>query len=191
MGIQAWFIILGVISMTLIVWDGKRLKAKERLSNHTANRQHASAIHASLPASVPYLAFSHPAAKPAVVPIAKPEPKRIREGSLIGAATQISGKLIADEPVLVKGRLEGTLLAPNHPVTITSTGYVTSYVEGDCVDIDGHLAGTLRANKKATLLSRARLQGAIEAPCLECAAGAWLQVDVAKKASRPKVAMVS
>ena len=190
MGIQAWFIILGVAAMTLIVWDGKRLKAKELLANNTGARQHPSAIHEPLPANVRYLALS-PAAKPSVVPIKEPELTRIHEGSLIGAATQISGKLIADEPVLVKGRLEGTLLAPNHPVSITATGYVTSYVEGSCVDINGHLTGALRANTKATLLSRARLQGVIETPCLECKAGSWLQADVSKKASRPKVAMVS
>jgi hypothetical protein len=53
------------------------------------------------------------------------------------------------------------------------------------------MVGTLKANTKATLLSRARLQGVVEAPRLECMAGAWLQIDVAQSANRQRVAMVS
>jgi cytoskeletal protein CcmA (bactofilin family) len=112
-------------------------------------------------------------------------------GSRIGSATHILGKVIADEPVLIKGRLEGTLIAPNHPVSVTASGHVASYLEGNSVDIDGKMVGTLKANTKATLLSRARIQGIVEAPSLECMAGAWLQVDVAKKVNLHKIAMVS
>ncbi|BBI52364.1 hypothetical protein HORIV_47850 [Vreelandella olivaria] len=115
----------------------------------------------------------------------------ITGGSRIGSATHILGKVIADERVLIKGRLEGTLIAPNHPVSVTASGHVASYIEGSCVDLDGHMVGTLKANTKATLLSRARLQGVVEAPRLECMAGAWLQVDVAQSANRQRVAMVS
>lgn len=115
------------------------------------------------------------------------------QGSRIGVATHIAGRVIADEPVLIKGRVTGTVIAPNHTVTVTSTGYVTSYLEGNRVDIDGHVEGVLKANTKATLLACARIQGVIEAPRLECVAGAWLNVEVAQQAARnrPKVAMVS
>lgn len=122
--------------------------------------------------------------------VSTPNIEGITSGSRIGSATHILGKVIADEPVLIKGRLEGTLIAPNHPVSVTASGHVASYIEGSCVDIDGHMVGTLKANTKATLLSRARLQGVVEAPRLECMAGAWLQVDVAQSANRQRVAMV-
>lgn len=189
MGIQVWFIVLGVGVMTLIVWDGKRRKLKQRALTAACVSQKAPVVDT---ASIPELAFEAILSPEADVSTVTPHSiERMPVGSRIGSATHILGKVIAGEPVLIKGRLEGTLIAPNHPVSVTASGHVASYIEGSCVDIDGHMVGTLKANTKATLLSRAHLQGVVEAPRLECMAGAWLQVDVAQAASRQSVAMVS
>lgn len=191
MSIQAWFIILGVGAMMLIVWDGKRCKVKQRVSSASVRPQHVSGVSASLIHNEPLGKVSPQESDTATE--MKPTIECIHMGSRIGMATHITGKVIADEPVLIKGHIKGTVVAPNHHVSVTATGHVASYIEGSCVDIDGHVIGTLKANTKATLLSRARIQGVVEAPHLECVAGAWLQVDVAKKASlsRPNVALVS
>ncbi|OJA05184.1 polymer-forming cytoskeletal protein [Halomonas sp. QHL1] len=190
MGIQVWFIVLGVGAMTLIVWDGKRRKLKQRALSAVGISHNA---HAAGSAPIPDLPIEAMLPPEADAPTATPPVniECISGGSRIGSATHISGKVIADEPVIIKGRLEGTLIAPNHPISVTATGHVASYIEGSCVDIDGHMVGTLKANTKATLLSRARLQGVVEAPRLECMAGAWLQVDVSHKASRQKIAVAS
>ncbi|WP_386079239.1 polymer-forming cytoskeletal protein [Vreelandella sp. F11] len=189
MGIQVWFIVLGVGVMTLIVWDGKRRKLKQRSSSAAGIAQKKQAVKAAPISNQPAEAMSPPQADASTV--TPPSIEALSCGSRIGAATHILGKVIADEPVLIKGRLEGTLIAPNHPVSVTASGHVASYIEGSCVDIDGHMVGTLKANTKATLLSRARLQGVVDAPRLECMAGAWLQIDVAQTASRQRVAIVS
>lgn len=189
MGIQVWFIVLGVGVMTLIVWDGKRRKLKQRSSSAAGITQKKQAVEAAPISNQPAEPISPPQANASTV--STPNMEGITGGSRIGSATHILGKVIADEPVLIKGRLEGTLIAPNHPVSVTASGHVASYIEGSCVDLDGHMVGTLKANTKATLLSRARLQGVVEAPRLECMAGAWLQVDVAQSANRQRVAMVS
>lgn len=189
MGIQVWFIVLGVGVMTLIVWDGKRRKLKQRALIAAGISHKAPTVEISPISEPPIEAISPPKADVSTVtPLAI---ESMSAGSRIGSATHILGKVIADEPVIIKGRLEGTLIAPNHPVSVTATGHVASYIEGSCVDIDGHMVGTLKANTKATLLSRARLQGVVEAPRLECMAGAWLQVDVSHKVSRQKIAVVS
>ncbi|EHJ92531.1 polymer-forming cytoskeletal protein [Vreelandella boliviensis] len=185
MGIQVWFIVLGVGVMTLIVWDGKRRKLKQRSLIAAGITHKAPAVDTVPNPEPPYEAMSPPETDASTV--APPAIGCMPGGSRIGSATHILGKVIADEPVLIKGRLEGVLIAPNHPVSVTATGHVASYIEGSCVDIDGHMVGTLKATTKATLLSRARLQGVVEAPRLECMAGAWLQVDVAQKASRHSV----
>lgn len=189
MGSQVWFIVLGVGVMTLIVWDGKRRKLKQRSLSAAAISHRAPNTNIAPIADLPFEVMLPPEADASTVML--PAKESMPGGSRIGSATHILGEVIADEPVLIKGRLEGTLIAPNHPVSVTATGHVTSYIEGSCVDIDGQLVGTLKANTKATLLSRARLQGVVEAPRLECMAGAWLQVDVAQKESRHRVAMVS
>ncbi|MEL7965762.1 polymer-forming cytoskeletal protein [Vreelandella neptunia] len=187
MGIQVWFIVLGVGVMTLIVWDGKRRKLKQRSLNAAGRPHQAPAVDTVPILELPFEAMSPPEEASAAT---FPTIQGVSGGSRIGSATHILGKVIADEPVLIKGRLEGTLIAPNHPVSVTASGHVASYIEGSCVDIDGYMVGTLKANTKATLLSRARLQGVVEAPRLECTAGAWLQVDVAQAASRQSAAMV-
>lgn len=189
MGIQVWFIVLGVGVMSLIVWDGKRRKLKQRsISAASMSHEAPAAETASIP-ELPVEAMTLPEADASTVTSSAID--CMPGGSRIGSATHILGKVIADEPVVIKGRLEGTLIAPNHPVSVTASGHVASYIEGSCVNIDGRMVGTLKANTKVTLLSRARLQGIVEAPRLECAAGAWLQVDVAQAASRQSVAMVS
>ncbi|CDG54250.1 conserved hypothetical protein [Halomonas sp. A3H3] len=188
MGIQVWFIVLGVGVMTLIVWDGKRRKLKQRALSAAGRPHKAPAVNSASISEHPFEAMSPPEEASAVT---SPAIQCMPGGSRIGSATHILGKVIADEPVLIKGRLEGTLIAPNHPVSVTASGHVASYLEGNSVDIDGKMVGTLKANTKATLLSRARIQGIVEAPSLECMAGAWLQVDVAKKVNLHKIAMVS
>ncbi|WP_208457988.1 bactofilin family protein [Vreelandella sedimenti] len=185
MGIQVWFIVMGVGVMTLIVWDGKRHKLKQR-SLSAAGRPHT--VDTAPIAELPFEAMMPPEEASAAT---SPAIQCMSGGSRIGSATHILGRVIADEPVLIKGRLEGTLIAPNHPVSVTASGHVASYLEGNTVDIDGRMVGTLKANTKATLLSRARIQGVVEAPNLECMAGAWLQVDVANRVKLHKIAMAS
>lgn len=191
MGIQAWFIILGVGAMMMIVWDGKRCRVKPHASTTSDRLYQAPAVSALLVSDVSLIEMSLP--KTDAVTEMKLPHAPISEGSRIGAATYISGKVIADEPVLIKGHIQGAVIAPNHSVSVTASGHVASYIEGNWVDIDGQLVGTLKANTRATLLSRAHIQGVVETPRLECMAGAWLQVDVAQKASfnRPEIALVS
>jgi cytoskeletal protein CcmA (bactofilin family) len=185
MGIQVWFIVMGVGVMTLIVWDGKRRKLKQRLNAAGRSGQAPAEDTASI-SEPPFEVMPPPEEAFAV----RSSTTACMPGSRIGSATHILGKVSADEPVLIKGRIEGTIIAPNHPVSVTASGDVTSYLEGSTVDIDGRMVGTLKANTKATLQSRACIQGIVEAPSLECMAGAWLQVDVAKKVKLHKVAAV-
>ncbi|TVP52364.1 MAG: polymer-forming cytoskeletal protein [Halomonas sp.] len=189
MGIQAWFIVLGVGVMTLIVWDGRRCKVKQRSSAVSDAPLQAQAVSEPL--------YSQPALKDesgsskVLATLAAPTHEPSLEGSRIGLATHIAGRVIADEPVHIKGRIEGSVIAPNHPVSVTTTGHVSAYIEGNYVDIDGHVFGGLRANTKATLLSGAHVHGTVDTPRLECMAGAWLQADVMDKAAQPRVAMLS
>lgn len=186
MGIQIWFIVLGVGVMTLIVWDGKRRKLKQRAYRVSAvpHQAHAGSDSLMTDDSEAIASFETSSA-----PVAIPPSEYIRGGSRIGVATQITGTVTADEPVLIKGRIEGAVMVPNHVVSVTASGLVSAYIEGSCVDIDGHVTGTLIANDRVALLSRARIQGVVEAPRVECLAGAWLQVDVAQAASRPNLSV--
>jgi cytoskeletal protein CcmA (bactofilin family) len=197
MGIQAWFIVIGVAVMTLIVWDGRRRKDKQR-ALATCDAPHQAQVVSASTAS-PVAVKEEPRRATHLAAVAVPgverretlPTERAHQGSRIGLATNISGKVIADEPVHIKGRIEGSVIAPNHAVSVTATGYVATYIEGSYVDIDGHVSGGLRANAKVTLLSGAHVEGTVDTPRMECMAGAWLRVEVARKEVRPSIALVS
>lgn len=193
MGIQAWLIFLGIGAMTLIVWDGKRSKIKKAVS-FTPPAQRITSLTTCLPSELASESVSHRA----IEPIKSTQPYSVsahleknNQGSRIGAATHIKGTITADEPILIKGQIEGLVIAPNHSVIVSATGYVTDYLEGGVVSIDGKMAGMLKANIKATLLSGAKVQGSVDAPSFECMAGAILSVNVSHEAIRQKEALIS
>ena len=189
MGIEAWFIVIGVSAMTLIVWDGRRRKEKQRSSGRPTFCTSQSGQQAPL-AAVSFAsdeAVENTQLEASITPILAP----LTEGSRVEAATHISGNIIANEPVLIKGSVQGKVVASHHSITVTSTGHVGSYMKGDCIAVDGHAAGALKATTKLTLLSQARVYGVIETPCLECAAGAWLQAKVSHSTAQQDMSMVS
>lgn len=179
MGIQTWLILLGVAAMTLIVWDGGRRKKKRLaagLPQSAASRGRAAARLRPLPAaprSVPLIGTANIETQP-VAPLPNDA-----EGSRIGLATRVSGSLVAHEPVVVKGSIEGAVIARDHHVMVTMSGRVSSYLEGREISVDGQVSGTLKAVDKITLLSRARVEGTMEAGRLECIAGARIRGEVA------------
>lgn len=177
MGIQTWLILLGVVAMTLIVWDGGRRKRKRLVAGVTRE--------APLPAS----ALSEPVAEAArVEPPAFVRLPQDPEGSRIGMATRVTGSLTARELVVVKGSIEGAVIAQDHPVMVTMSGSVSAYLEGLQVSIDGHVAGMIKAADKVTLLSRACVKGTVEAGHLECIAGARIRGEVMPFGGLPLVA---
>ena len=182
MGIQTWLIFIGVAAMTLIVWDGGRRKRKR--------------LAAGLMESVTTVS---PAFHTEAFPVNSREMQMTEttisetqlaarlssdtEGSRIGVATRVSGKLIANEPVVIEGSIEGALIAQEHPVRVTLSGKVSSYLEGREISVDGQVVGRLKASDKITLRSRARIRGIVEAKRLECHAGARIQGEVVSSAA--------
>lgn len=182
MGIQAWFMFFGVVAMTLIVWDGARRKMRSRTALPMAGGA-GSEVRAVRPRPLPVVSMSDAAAGTESVeanPVVCSQSGI--EGSRIGVATRVSGKLIANEPVMIKGSIEGAVIARDHHVMVTMSGKVSSYLEGREISVDGQVVGTLKAGQKITLRSRARIRGVLEAGRLECLAGARVQGEVARMA---------
>lgn len=193
MGIQAWLIFLGIGAMTLIVWDGKRSKMKSAVPA-TSPAQQIMSLTTCLPSELASAGVLHHAIEPiksAQSYSVSANLEKNNQGSRIGTATHIQGKITADESILIKGRVEGLVVAPNHPVIVSATGYINDYLEGGVVSIDGKMAGVLKANIKATLLPGARVEGDVDSPRLECMAGAVLSVNVSHEAICQKEALVS
>ena len=178
MGIQTWLIFLGVAAMTLIVWDGGRRKRQRLATGLPPSAAPEAAAARAHP--LPVESASEPIVEAASVdtPPAARLPN-VPEGSRIGLATHVSGNLVAREPVVVKGSIEGAVIAQDHSVMVTMSGRVSSYLEGRKVSVDGQVAGMVKAGDKITLLSRARVEGSLHSRRLECIAGARIRGKVA------------
>lgn len=183
MGIQTWFIFLGVAAMTLIVWDGRRRKGQRRAADVGSLTGLASplpVVQASQQAAVPVSEqVSEPASGTASALVRRTVMPHVEEGSRIGMATRVRGDLTAREPVVIKGSIEGSVIAQDHHVMVTMSGRVSSHLEGREVSVDGQVAGVVKAGDKLTLLSRARVEGSLAAERLECLAGARIRGEVA------------
>ncbi|WP_411793078.1 bactofilin family protein [Halomonas sp. A29] len=168
--------------MTLIVWDGGRRKRKRLAAGLVESMTTvAPAFHSEAFPVIPRETQRVETTISETQPAARLPSET--EGSRIGVATRVSGKLIANEPVVIKGSIEGALIAQEHPVMVTMSGRVSSYLEGREISVDGQVVGKVKASDKLTLRSRARILGIVEAKRLECHAGAHIQGEVASSAA--------
>lgn len=101
--------------------------------------------------------------------------------SLIGPSITITGDIIADEPLTISGRVEGTVSVAGHSVTIAADGHVKADVQADTVIVSGHVTGSLVATTRIVVRDSAVIDGRISAPVLSVADGAQLRgtVDIA------------
>jgi len=113
--------------------------------------------------------------------------------SVIGPSIMITGDIIADEPLTIAGRVDGTVSIMGHSVTIDDTGHVHADVHADVVIITGHLTGSLVAATRIVLRESAIIDGSLSAPVLSVADGAQLRarIDVAGHKNAAALKLVS
>ena len=113
--------------------------------------------------------------------------------SVIGKTITITGDVIADEPLTIAGRVDGTISLMGHAVTIDDTGDVHADVHADIVIITGHLTGSLVAGTRIVLRESAIIDGSLSAPVLSVADGAQLRgrIDVAGHKNEASLKLVS
>ncbi|SES10968.1 protein CcmA, bactofilin family [Vreelandella subterranea] len=184
MGIETWLILLSVAVMTLIIVDGRRKKLKKR----AAKIDDASRVSARTDdAAAVDNARTLPALSDAFTP--SEEPPRCdgdvsheassREGSYLGVATQVAGNIIANESVSIKGCVVGSVIARHQLIQLGASSLVSADLEGGHVCIDGHLDGDVHASERLTLMSSAKVHGAMSTNRFECHSGANLTGTVA------------
>ncbi|KPQ23685.1 bactofilin family protein [Halomonas sp. HL-93] len=187
MGIETWLILLGVAVMTMIILDGKRKKLKKR----TGTRHNTSGLNTLTDA----VALSGagdilPLAESLNVSESRGEPSQYdgaksfedrREGSHLGVATQIAGKVIAHESVSIKGRVVGAVIAKNQLIQLSPSSIVCADLEGGHICIGGHLDGDIHASDRLTLMPSATVRGTMSTNRFECHSGASVNGTVARQ----------
>jgi cytoskeletal protein CcmA (bactofilin family) len=104
--------------------------------------------------------------------------------SVLGPTLHFKGELHADEEVLIKGRVEGSI-THSQRITVCPEGTVTANVRAQVIVVEGTLNGDLQAEKSVLVRETAKLRGNISAPSVSIVEGAHFTggVDMEKRAA--------
>jgi cytoskeletal protein CcmA (bactofilin family) len=85
------------------------------------------------------------------------------EPGVIGQGITIRGNLSGSEPLVIEGKVEGTITLENH-LTVGTTGRLTADVDVETLTVNGMVEGNIRAQHKVAVRAGASVVGNISAP---------------------------
>jgi cytoskeletal protein CcmA (bactofilin family) len=99
----------------------------------------------------------------------------MQHGAHIGPSIVIKGEISAKEPLTVSGRVDGTISAPGHVVTIAAGALVVADVAAAGIVVAGAVQGSLVAEDRIALGAGAEVEGDLRAPRLTVEDGAYVR----------------
>lgn len=102
--------------------------------------------------------------------------------SVLGPTLKFKGELHADEELLIKGHIEGSI-THSQRITVCPEGTVAANVRAQTIVVEGTLTGDLQAEKSVMVRETAKLRGNITAPSVSIVEGAQFNggIDMEKK----------
>ena len=91
--------------------------------------------------------------------------------SILGPTLRFKGELHADEDLMVRGRVEGSI-THSQRLTVCREGQVKGDIAGQVIAVEGTVEGDLRATKSISVASTAHLRGDVSAPSVSIVEGA-------------------
>jgi cytoskeletal protein CcmA (bactofilin family) len=101
-----------------------------------------------------------------------------RAGTELGDGVVIKGEVAAEEDLTIEGYFYGSVVAPEHALTIGPHAVVNASVVANQVRIFGTIVGTLRAREGIDIRQGATVEGHILSPRLALAEGAFFKGTV-------------
>ena len=116
--------------------------------------------------------------------------------SVLGPTLKFKGELSADENLLIKGRIEGTI---NHSssLTVGDGGHIKADVAAEYIVVEGRVEGDLKGSKCVKIRESAKIDGNIVSPNVSLVEGATfngkidMDSDPSAKVSDKPVAQTS
>ena len=99
----------------------------------------------------------------------------MQHGAHIGPSVVVKGEISAKEPITVSGRVEGTIDAPGHIVTIEAGAHVVADIAAAGIIVSGTVKGSLVAEERIALRAGADVSGDLSAPRLAVEDGACVR----------------
>jgi cytoskeletal protein CcmA (bactofilin family) len=107
-----------------------------------------------------------------------------RQMAWLGKSVVFKGELISSEDMTIDGRVEGTIEAREHTVTVGLDARLDADVAAKIVIVLGAVTGSITASEKVVLGERAVVEGDVTAPRLGMFEGAHVRGRV-ETATRP------
>ena len=106
----------------------------------------------------------------------------------IGKSIRIKGEIVAREPFLIAGRVDGIIEVDRHTLTIADGASVNAAITAESMVIGGTVQGDLAAISKIAIQATAKLEGECSAPIVSIADGAFVQGKIETTQRKPAAA---
>ena len=94
--------------------------------------------------------------------------------SEIGASIVIRGEVLANEDLIVAGRIEGSVVMKEHRLTVQKDAMLKATIQAREIVVSGGIVGTIVAVERTELLQTAEVNGEVTTPVLVMADGAGM-----------------
>jgi cytoskeletal protein CcmA (bactofilin family) len=91
--------------------------------------------------------------------------------SILGPSLRFKGELHADEDLLIRGQIEGSI-SHSQRLTICHEGQVKAGITGQVIVVEGTVEGDLNATTSVAVMASAHLTGDVSAPSVSIVEGA-------------------
>jgi cytoskeletal protein CcmA (bactofilin family) len=111
-----------------------------------------------------------------------PTSSRPHQASMIGKSIVIRGEIAASDPLFIYGRVEGSINAPAHRVTIGNEGIVKADIKAREIVVMGDVCGNLNCSDRVEIRRNGSLMGDLAATRIYIEDGAFLKgtIDVCR-----------
>ena len=108
---------------------------------------------------------------------------------MAGESLHIKGDIVASEDLRFEGRIEGTIQAPGHVLTVGPHATIEANVEAKTIVVAGRLVGAAIARERLELQENGVLEGTCDAHTLVVRDGAEVRATVSMpERTRPSAA---
>ena len=109
----------------------------------------------------------------------------------IGASIVVRGEIVAQEDVLIAGRVEGTIRIDGHRVIVAPGAQVVAEIHAREVAVSGQVLGNVTAGERVDLRETGDMQGDLVTPSLKMADGATFRGHIEMKDAKRRMALAS
>lgn len=103
--------------------------------------------------------------------------------SVLGPTLRFKGELHADEELLIKGKVEGSI-THSQRLTVCAEGVVKANIRAQMIAVEGTVDGDLQAEKSVQVKESARVNGNIRAPSVSIVEGAHFNGNIVMDGSK-------